>query len=544
MRTVLVVAALLLAVPQAQDVTTLHIKVVLTDADKPIPVPRHALLVSENPASASPRRIVTGLDGTADVRLKPGNYTVESDRPFTFQGKSYQWTQAVDIRAGREATLELTAANAEIEAATSTESAELDPSALLLQWQDSVVVLWTPTTHASGFVIDAKGLVATNQRVIGTATSVEVQITPDVKQAATVLVSDQARDVAVLWTDPKALAAARPASLGCGTASTPQITSGQRLFTIGVPLRDQKGITSGIVDSVDAHAILSDFGLGSGSEGGPVFTDQGVIVGMTSMVSEKDGSRDNGRGGSRVVRTGDVCEAVATAEGKMNGATTPSAARLPVEPVRPFPMDALKDAVQRRAGSLNPYQVSASDFDVAFIMPIMTFAAKYQIDQALRRERTGGTRAGSPEPPFVRPLMEFSNWSDYVWEYPPVLFVRVTPKMVEGFWTTVARGAARTQGVALPPFKHFKSGFARMRTFCGETEVTPIHPFKLEQRVGDDDAIYEGLYVFDPGAIGPHCGTVKIVLYSEKEPDKGDTRIVDSKVVAQIWEDFAPYRAK
>ena len=31
----------------------------------------------------------------------------------------------------------------------------------------------------------------------------------------------------------------------------------------------------------------------------------------------------------------------------------------------------------------------------------------------------------------------------------------------------------------------------------------PIHPFKLEQRVSESDAIYEGLYVFDPGALGP-----------------------------------------
>ena len=45
-----------------------------------------------------------------------------------------------------------------------------------------------------------------------------------------------------------------------------------------------------------------------------------------------------------------------------------------------------------------------------------------------------------------------------------------------------------------------------MRAFCGDAEVTPIHPFKLEQRVSETDAIYEGLYVFDPGALGPQCG--------------------------------------
>ncbi len=64
--------------------------------------------------SAPPRRIVTALDGTANVRLRPGNYTVESDQPVVFQGQAYLWTQMVDIVAGRDAVLELTAANAEV----------------------------------------------------------------------------------------------------------------------------------------------------------------------------------------------------------------------------------------------------------------------------------------------------------------------------------------------------------------------------------------------------------------------------------------------
>ena len=84
-----------------QPVSTLHIKVVLTDAEqKATPVPHHALLVSDNPASAAPRRILTALDGTADVRLRPGNYTVESDRPVAFNGRAYQWTQTIDIATG------------------------------------------------------------------------------------------------------------------------------------------------------------------------------------------------------------------------------------------------------------------------------------------------------------------------------------------------------------------------------------------------------------------------------------------------------------
>jgi len=120
-----------------QELSVLHIKVVVVDDErKATPVPRHALLISDNPSSAPPRLVLTALDGTADVRLRPGNYTVESDRPVVFHGKAYQWTQIVDIVAGREAVLELTAANAEVETATSATASEApleaDPSFLLL----------------------------------------------------------------------------------------------------------------------------------------------------------------------------------------------------------------------------------------------------------------------------------------------------------------------------------------------------------------------------------------------------------------------------
>src|SRR5262245_64320219 len=136
--------------------------------------------------------------------------------------------------------------------------------------------------------------------------------------------------------------------------------------------------------------------------------------------------------------------------------------------------------------------------------------------------------------------MEFGNWSEYLAEYPRALLVRVTPKMVEGRWAKVARGAAMTQGVSLPAMTRVKSGFLRMRAFCGDTEVTPIHPFVVEHRVSQTEAIYEGLYVFDPATVGPSCGAVKLTVYSEKDPDGGDARIVDQNVLQQITRDFRP----
>jgi hypothetical protein len=62
----------------------------------------------------------------------------------------------------------------------------------------------------------------------------------------------------------------------------------------------------------------------------------------------------------------------------------------------------------------------------------------------------------------------------------------------------------------------------------------------VEHRISETEAIDEGLYVFDPDAFGPHCSGVKLTVHSESEPQKGDTRVVDDKVLQQIARDFAP----
>ena len=533
--------------PSAPPGSVLHVTVVLVDANgQAAPVPRHALLISENPASAAPRRVVTGVDGTVTITLRPGNYTVESDRPVALGGKAYSWTQVVDVAAGRETNLKLTAANAEVGAvvastAGASAAPEADPSFLLPQWQDSVFAIWTAKTHASGFLVDPSGLVVTNQRVIGNETLVEVQLTPALKVMGAVVTADEIRDLAVLRIDPSVAASIKPVPPACGQSGPDAVAKGQDIVTIGTPLRQEKGMVVGTVSGVTDRRIESDLVLPTGSAGGPVFSAGGTLVGVTSRDVD---SGDRLESDARIIRTGQICEVLAAAGKRLAEIPAPPATHLPVEPARPFPVDALKNAIKGRAGSLNPYPMAAADFDVAFITPVLTYAAASELDQERRRDRISGRGGAPPQPQAqLRPLLDFAGWSEYVDDFPPVLLVRVTPKMVENFWTTVARGAARTQGMAIPPIKHFKAGFARLRAYCGDAEVLPIHPFKLEQRISETDAINEGLYVFDPGALGPSCGSVKLVLFSEKEPDKADSRVVDPKIVQQIWDDFASYRA-
>ena len=516
---VFVLAMLAVGAPVAlagQTLAVLHIRAVLTDATgRATPVARHALLISENPQTTETRRVLTGLDGTVNVRLKPGNYTVESDQPLMIQGKAYYWRQTLDIVGGRDSALDLTLANAVPDPTPPGTAAADTPlptniSSVLRQWLDRVVEVWTPTAHASGFLVDATGLIATNQRVVGDATSVEVQLSRSIKVAGTVVEADRERDIAVIRINPTVMASIAPVPLGCPRSSIP-VAPGQDIFSLAAPMRQDKDWTPGTVSRVGAQVIASDLTLAAGGTGGPVFTASGDVVGLTALPNERDEPR---RGATRVVRIDGVCDLVAAAAKKATDTPGPSATHLPVEPIEPAPVAALADAVKRRAGSLKPYQMAASEFDVAFITPVLNVAAQAQ------------------------PNETFSNWSDYAADIPPVLLVRVTPKMAESFWAKMARGAAYTQGMDLPPLKRLTSGFHRMQAFCGGVEVTPIHPFKLELRVSETDAVYEGLYVFDPAALGPACGTVTLALYSEKGSAKADTRVIDPKTLQQIWRDF------
>jgi hypothetical protein len=221
----------------------------------------------------------------------------------------------------------------------------------------------------------------------------------------------------------------------------------------------------------------------------------------------------------------------------MSGSAAPEPTPLSMEPTRPFPRDATTTSTST-AGVTAPPVVPSSDFDVAFVTPLTVLRA---------RERAGWTGGRSVRPPEAEArlgrLTDFGSWAEYFADVPPVLVVRVTPKLVEGFWKRLAREAARTQGAVLPAFKDFKTNFLRMQASCGGTEVTPIHPFVLEHALDDKRVVREGLYVFHPDAIGPHCGRVTLTLWSEQGSKETDTVTIDANVIEQVWQDFAPYRA-
>jgi hypothetical protein len=156
--------------------------------------------------------------------------------------------------------------------------------------------------------------------------------------------------------------------------------------------------------------------------------------------------------------------------------------------------------------------IAAADFDISLVTPAMIDA-----DQGMDSPRSF-----------------FGYWMPYVSKAPQVLLVRVSPQFEESFWKMIARGAARTQGIALPPLASFNANFLRMRAFCGGAEVTPIQRFIIEMPIKDRKPVREGLYVYAITDFGPQCPSVRFELFSEKSPNSADTRTIDPKLFTQI----------
>lgn len=519
----------------AQALVTLRVEVTLPGAAQAeAPVPRHTLLVSDNPATAPPRRLVTGADGVVEVRLRPGSYTVESDQPVVLQGRVYQWTEMVDVPAAGNVTLRLNAANAEVTTADDLSgagaSAASGMTALLVQWQDGIAGVWSPTVRASAFIVDESGLLVTSRAALGNATDADVQVTESATVPGRVVFSNASNGAAVVWVNPSAVSGRPVLPLQCPPPRSAALEDGQEVAALGWPLRRLVDVTWGEVTGVRPRAVDTDLRVQGGAEGGPVFNAAGEMVGIAVPPADAD-SRD-----AQVVRAGTVCEAVAAARASIADQEPPAVTTRSLPEVVPFPADTLAKVAADGAPTLTPPTASSDGFDVTFLTPPVVYQAQQ------RAGRTGGPRTRDPEAEMrLGRIIDFGAWSEYFVDLPSVLIVRVTPKLVEGFWQRLARGAAMTQGAIIPAMRDFRTSFARMQASCDEAEVLPLHPFVLEHRLSDTNTLREGLYVFAPDAIGPHCRTLTLTLYA-RGSTRGDTITVPPAVIERIAQDFEALR--
>jgi S1-C subfamily serine protease len=412
--------------------------------------------------------------------------------------------------------------------------------------QASVVTVWSEFGHGTGFIFDDRGLVMTNQHVIGPSEIISVQFDPKLRVPARVLAVDPQKDVAVLWVDLASLPGATAAKIARESAAEPVVMEGERVMTIGSPLNQRKIMTTGIASKVEARAIISDININHGNSGGPLFNSIGEVIGITTF-GDPD---ESGPGISGIVSIEETTPVVDLAVAKMAVVEKPEARLLPVDPTDNYPLEAIKEIVVAKKFDFKPYSFSEADFGITLITPLMRYRAATEAQREAEKTKSKRSKSGSAQSS-LSPNNEFYNWAEYVGAYKPVLIINAQPALGESFWGRVGRGVAANYGIHAQANLRFKTDFHRMKLFCGDTEVAPIHPAKIYRLTNENnyfvrsnDATYAGNYVYPADAINESCGVVRLELFSEKRPEKAETKVLDRKTTQRIIADFQPYFRK
>jgi len=144
----------------------------------------------------------------------------------------------------------------------------------------------------SGFIIDEKGIVITNNHVIQDADDIIVRVNGDQEFKAKVLGADPLMDIAVLQleTNEKFI----PVSFG----DSDKARIGDWVIAIGNPFGLGGTVTAGIISARNRSIGLSryedfiqtDASINSGNSGGPLFDMQGNVIGINTAILGRNGS--------------------------------------------------------------------------------------------------------------------------------------------------------------------------------------------------------------------------------------------------------------
>jgi putative serine protease PepD len=157
----------------------------------------------------------------------------------------------------------------------------------------------------SGFLIDARGHVVTNDHVVegGSRFTVRFGEGGDVLPARLVG-KDASSDLAVLEVDPKKVPAeTKPLEL----ASSAQLRPGDVAIAIGSPFGLSGTITTGIISALDreiespngfpiAGVLQTDAAINPGNSGGPLLDADGRVIGVNSQIASSAARQSSGVG--------------------------------------------------------------------------------------------------------------------------------------------------------------------------------------------------------------------------------------------------------
>ena len=144
----------------------------------------------------------------------------------------------------------------------------------------------------SGFIIDKKGIVITNNHVIQDADDIIVRVDGDKEFKADVIGTDPLSDIAVLQLNTKETFT--PVKFG----DSDKARIGDWVIAIGNPFGLGGTVTSGIISARNRSIGLSryedyiqtDASINSGNSGGPLFNMQGDVIGINTAILGRSGS--------------------------------------------------------------------------------------------------------------------------------------------------------------------------------------------------------------------------------------------------------------
>lgn len=527
---------------------TIHVSVVdstLTLKD----VPKFAISIgSVADPTATVNRVVTGADGRAVATLPPGEYLAVSERPLEFDGKRFTWEQRFVVKEGAATTVDLSSDNAVIAALALVETPRRrvsEEGELFKTLRDGVVTIEGEIGSGTGFLFDSSGLILTNQHVVSKSNEIRVRFDKKTAVRARLLAEDPERDIAVLQVNISPCSDCRTLELANNSADSPSVVEGERVFTIGSPLFQDKILTSGIVSKVEERAIISDININPGNSGGPLFNSLGEVVGLTTFGVKADG----GPGIAGIVRIEQAAELIAKARESAAGRSAPSADLAPNMPEGTFPIETIKTAMDVKKFSQKPYKDDVKDYQINYFTPVFKFyvSEKDRLDSLKKREKRNKDKGVENTADRFRDL---KNWGEYAGELRPVVDILALPEVTitgKSMFLGIVGAAA---GLPVPPDMKFKADFFQMRLICDREEVAPLLRKKVE--FGADlqsyykvktRYTYAGVYTypfetFEPGK----CGQLRLEVYSEEDPEKAIIAVIRPETKAKIWADFADYR--
>jgi hypothetical protein len=272
------------------------------------------------------------------------------------------------------------------------------------------------------------------------------------------------------------------------------------------------------------------------------------VIGITTF---GDFTRAGGPGIAGIIRIEQALPLLDEARSKMGSVQKPSSEFLPAFPTDAYPIDAIKASANIEKFRLDPYVFGLGDYDVAFVTPILRYRGLASDVKAGKEKEKRNRKNSNAVQGTFQPLDDLKGWGEYVGQYEPVLLVQASPKLKETFLSAFSRGMAASHGYVTGPAKmHFKTDFYKMKLLCGNQEVKPLFPGKIE-RVADEhdaainitDATFDGLYKYSANAITAKCGTVTLQLFSERDPGQPKVKLLDQKTIKAVVADFGPYLA-